>query len=376
MWWKCSAVLVLALVGLAAPLPASASSGTSGQAGLRAEIQQLVDVDGVPGVTAVTRQDGVTERMAAGLADIPERRAMQPDSQFRVASLTKTFVATVVLQLVAEHHLALDQPIAGLLPEPIPNADTITVRELLDHSSGLFDYSFTPGFDATAVYTPAQLIAIAVQQPPYFTPGTGFHYSSTNYIALGEIVSNLTGRSIQHEVQARLIDGLHLTNTTFPTETTVAPRQARGYEFTAPLPPRTGPALDVTTHGSTSASAAGAAAAMVSNGDDLDRFLDALLGGRLLPQALLTEMKSPTPGAEAFFANDEGIPGFTYGLGMIIDSTPCGPAYGHVGIIEGYFSVAMQLGGREISLLLNTDSLQLSLLRQTLSIAQGALCPQ
>lgn len=368
MWLKCSAVLVVALVGVAAPLPAGASGGTSGQAGLRAQIQQLVDVDGIPGVTAVTRQDGVTKRMAAGLADIPGGRAMQPDSQFRVASLTKTFVATVVLQLVAEHQLALDQPIAGLLPEPIPNADNITVRELLDHTSGLFDYSFAPGFDPAAVYTPAQLIALAVQQPPYFTPGTGFHYSSTNYIVLGEIVSNLTGRSIQDEVRTRLIDGLHLTSTTFPTETTVAPRQARGYEFTAPLPPRTGPALDVTTD--TSASAAGAAAAMVSTGDDLDRFLDALLGGRLLPQGLLTEMKSPAPGAEAFF------PGFTYGLGLVIGSTPCGPTYGHVGDIEGYFSVAMQLGGREISLLLNTDSLQLSLIRQTLSIAEQELCPQ
>lgn len=286
MWFKFAAVFVLALIVVAAPLPASASRGTSGQARLRAGIQQLVDVDGVPGVTAVTRQDGVTERMAAGLADIPGGQAMRPDSQFRVASVTKTFVATVVLQLVAEDRLALDQPIAGLVPEPIPNADSITVRELLDHSSGLFDYSFTPGFDGTAVYSPAQLIAIAVQQAPYFTPGTGFHYSSTNYIVLGEIVSSLTGRPIQDEVRTRMIDRLHLTSTTFPTETTVAPRQARGYEFTAPLPPRTGPALDVTTHASSSASAAGAAAAMVSTGDDLDRFLEALLGGSLLPQGL------------------------------------------------------------------------------------------
>jgi len=276
-----------------------------------------------------------------------------------------------VLELVAEHQLALDQPIAGLLPEPVPNADHITVRELLDHTSGLFAYDEIPSFDPGAVYTPAQLIALGVQQPPYFAPGTGFHYSNTNYIVLGEIVHQVTGHSIQDEVSSRLIDRLDLSGTTFPTATTVAPRQARGYEFAAPLPPRSVPALDVTTQ--TSASAAEAAAAMVGTGGDVDRFLGALLGGRLLSQRLLTEMERPTPGADAFFAG-EGLPGVSYGLGLLIGSTPCGTIYGNLGVIAGYFSIAMQLGDHSITLLMNTDSLQLSLYRQTISIAEQELC--
>jgi D-alanyl-D-alanine carboxypeptidase len=296
---------------------------------------------------------------------------MRPDDQFRIASITKTFVAAVVLQLVTEHQLELDQPIARLLPEPVPQADRITVRELLDHTSGLFDYSDSPYFDPSAAYTPAQLITLGVEHAPYFMPGTGFHYSSTNYIVLGEIVHRITGHAIQDEVRTRLIRTLHLSSTTFPTATTVAPRQARGYVFAAPLPPRSGPALDVTTR--TSAGAAGAAAAMVSTGEDVDRFLGALLGGGLFPQYLLTQMKQPTPGADAFFAA-AGIPGISYGLGLMIASTPCGTAYGSLGDIDGYTSIVTQVGHRQVALLMNTDSLQPALSRQTLSAAEQELC--
>ncbi|HEU5030382.1 MAG TPA: serine hydrolase domain-containing protein [Spirillospora sp.] len=347
-------------------------SAPSRDAPLRAEIQNLVDADGVPGVAAVTSRDGrPARRTAAGLADIPARRAMRPDDRFRIASITKTFVAAVVLQLVTEHKLALDQPIAGLLPEPVPNAGQITVRELLDHTSGLFEYSDDPRFDPGAPSTPAQLIALSAAHAPYFAPGTGFYYSSTNYIVLGEIVHRLTGRPIQDEVRARLIRPLHLTGTTFPTATTVAPRQARGYVFAAPLPPRSGPATDVTTR--TSAGAAGAAAGMVSTGADVDRFLGALLGGDLFARHLLTEMKRPTPGSGAFFSA-VGMPGISYGLGLMTASTPCGTAYGSLGDIDGYTSSTMQFGHRRVTLLINTNSLQPSLRRQILSTAEQELC--
>ncbi|MFC9495009.1 serine hydrolase domain-containing protein [Streptomyces sp. NPDC056982] len=373
MWLKrCVALVIAALIGVATSSSARAVGEPSRDAWLRAEIQSLVNVDGVPGVAAVTSHDRQpVRRMAAGLADIPADRAIRPNDQFRIASITKTFVATVVLQLVTEHQLALDQPIAGLLPEPVPHADQITVRELLNHTSGLYDYSETPHFDPGATYTPAQLIALGVEHSPYFTPGSGFRYSSTNYIVLGEIVHQVTGHAIQDEVQTRLIHALHLSSTTFPTTTTVAPRQARGYVFAAPLPPRSGPALDVTTR--TSASAAGAAAAMVSTGDNVERFLGALLGGELFSQHLLTEMKRPTPGADAFFAG-AGIPGLSYGLGLMIAWTPCGTAYGSLGGIDGYTSSVMQLGHRRVALLMNTDSLGPSLRQQTLSIAEQELC--
>ncbi|GAA4612779.1 serine hydrolase domain-containing protein [Actinoallomurus liliacearum] len=373
MWLKrCAALTIAALIGVATSSPARAMGGPSRDSWLRAEIQNLVNADGVPGVVAVTNHDGrPVRRMSVGLADIPGDRAMRPNDRFRIASVTKTFVATVALQLVTEHRLSLDQPIAGLLPEPVPHADQITVRELLDHTSGLFDYSNDPRFHPGATYTPAQLIALGVEHSPYFPPGTGFYYSSTNYIVLGEIVHQVTGHAIQDEVRTRLIQPLHLSSTTFPTATTVAPRQARGYVFAAPLPPRSGPALDATTR--TSAGAAGAAAAMVSTGDDVDRFLGALLGGRLFSQHLLIEMKRPTAGADAFFAA-AGMPGIGYGLGLTIASTPCGTAYGSLGDIDGYTSSVMQLGHRRVALLINTNSLQPSLRHQTLSIAEQELC--
>ena len=372
MWLKrCIALVAAALIGVAISSPARATDEPPSDA-MRAEIQNLVNVDGVPGVAAVTSDAGQPGwRMAAGLADIPAAMPMRPNDQFRIASITKTFVAAVVLQLVTEHRLALDQPIAGLLPEPVPDAGQITVRELLNHTSGLVDYSDNPRFDPSAAYTPAQLIALGVEHSPYFPPGAGFRYSSTNYIVLGEIVHQVTGHGIQDEVRTRLIRALHLNSTTFPTTTTVAPRQARGYVFPAPLPPRSGPALDVTTR--TSASAAGAAAAMVSTGADIDRFLDALLAGGLVPQHLLTEMTQPTPGADAFFAA-AGIPGISYGLGLVIASTPCGTAYGSLGDIDGYTSSVMQRGHRGVALLMNTDSLRPSLNQQMLAIAERQLC--
>ncbi|MBO2462303.1 serine hydrolase domain-containing protein [Actinomadura violacea] len=369
---RCAALVAAALIGVAPSAPAHATGGPSRDASLRAQIQNLVNADGIPGVVAVTSRDGRLVRTAAGLADIPSRRTMRPGDRFRIASITKTFVAAVVLQLVAEHKLALDQPIAGLLPEPVQHADQITVRELLDHTSGLFDYSNDPRFDSGADYTPAQLIALSAEHSPYFAPGTGFYYSSTNYIALGEIVHHVTGHTTQDEVRTRLIRALHLNATTFPTTTTIAPRQAHGYVFAAPLPPRSDPALDATTR--TSAGAAGAAAAMVSTGDDVNRFLGALLGGRLVPAHLLTKMKRPTPGADAFFAA-AGIPGIGYGLGLMSASTPCGTAYGSMGDIDGYTSTVMQLGHRRAALLMNTNSLQPSLRGKTLSIAEQQLCP-
>ncbi|GAA3478073.1 hypothetical protein GCM10018966_026030 [Streptomyces yanii] len=112
---------------------------------------------------------------------------------------------------------------------------------------------------------------------------------------------------------------------------------------------------------------------MVSTGDNVERFLGALLGGELFSQHLLTEMKRPTPGADAFFAG-AGVPGLSYGLGLMIAWTPCGTAYGSFGGIDGYTSIVMQLGHRRVALLMNTDSLGPSLRQQTLSIAEQELC--
>ncbi|QDP96044.1 beta-lactamase family protein [Microlunatus elymi] len=374
MWVKSCAAVVAALIMVAGPTPARASADASPRPGLRAELGKLVEVDRIPGAAAVVSQDGrPVRRAAAGLADIPAGRRMRADDRFRIASVTKTFVATVVLELVQEHRLALDQPIAGLLREPVPNADKITVRELLNHSSGLFDYSYATGFDPGADYTPAQLIAMAVQHPPYFAPGTGFFYSSTNYIVLGEVVRQLTGHSIAYEVHSRLIDRLGLRGTSFPSTATPVPRQARGYAFASPLPSDRGPAVDVTTR--TSASAAGAAAAMVGTAGDADRFLAALLGGRLLSRSLLAQMKEPTPGSVAFFTA-AGLPGMSYGLGLMIGSTSCGTVYGSMGDIDGYATSVLQLHRRQVALFLNTNSLQPTLYQRTIAIAEAQLCPR
>lgn len=129
----------------------------------------------------------------------------------RIGSITKTFTATVVLQLVDEHKLGLDDPVSTYLPA-VPNGSNITVRQLLNMTSGLFNYTEDDGFnqmwDAQPgwVWADAELLAAAFAHPPYFPPGKGFHYSNTNYELLGMIAAKLGGAPLAELMKHRIFD--------------------------------------------------------------------------------------------------------------------------------------------------------------------------
>ena len=236
-------------------------------------------------------------------------------------------MATVVLQLVQEGRLALDQPVARWLPGLLADGGTITVRELLNHTSGLFDYTHDPAFiaarNANQVFQPAQLVAIAESHPQVFPPGTVWQYSNTNYIVLGLLIQAVTHHSVGWELGHRIFGPLGLRHTSFPATTAhIAGYHLHGYALLTVG----GKPYDVTYINPSGAWAAGA---IVSTASDLSRFYQALLGGRLLSSQMLREMKT---GVE----ETPGDPTVQYGLGIERDANPCGTIWGLGGSIPGY----------------------------------------
>ena len=232
--------------------------------------------------------------------------------QFRMGSSTKTVVATVVLQLVAEHRLKLTDPVEKWLPGLIPNGDKITLRMLLNHTSGLFNYFSDPAVlkaftgQDTRQWTPEELIAAAVGHGPRFAPSKQYTYSNTNYVALGLVAEKVTGHSLSDLIQERIARPLNLKNTYMATGTRRpdSRKLAHGYEpdaaHIAPLlPPGTpagtkfaGPrhAGDVDTTW-INLSTEWAAGGMVSTAEEWGRFDTALMSGKLLPAAQLKQMR-------------------------------------------------------------------------------------
>ncbi|MFE7564136.1 serine hydrolase [Kitasatospora sp. NPDC057500] len=271
----------------------------------------------------VTEHGRTVWKGAEGVGDFSTGAEPSANGRFRIASVTKTFVATVVLQLVGEGRLGLDDSVESLLPGAVPGGGSITVRQLLNHTSGLFDYTEDPaiGLDhATWLregrwrsWTPQQLLAVANSHPPHFAPGAGWSYANTNYLLAGMIVERVTGHDWRREVERRIIDRLGLTGTSMPVHAT----GIRGPHAHTYLDLPGGP-VDVTEMEPSEMDAAGVG---ISTTADLGTFLRALLGGRLLPAPLLAEMLTVAPASG----------GAQYGLGISRLTTPCGEVWGNNG---------------------------------------------
>ncbi|MBB5852749.1 serine hydrolase domain-containing protein [Amycolatopsis umgeniensis] len=285
---------------------------------------------------------------AVGVRDLASGTPAAADGHFRIGSITKTFAATVLLQLTDEGRLTLDDPVERHLPGVVPDGGRITVRHVLQHTSGLHDYMSEPGYSTNRWrgdarfddYTPSQLLKVAFAKGPDFeNPGESWHYSNTNYIVAGLLVEKLTGRPYGKEVERRILRPLDLTHTSVPGHRPSLPTpHARGYE---PLPA----IVDATDMDPSLDWAAGE---MVSTTRDLTTFVTALLKGRLTSQASLTEMRRMR----------EAVPLFRYGLGLQEFAIPCAdgpkPVWGHTGQLIGYITVAFTDGkGKALTLSLN-----------------------
>jgi D-alanyl-D-alanine carboxypeptidase len=316
-------------------------------------VAQLVH-DGAPGALAAVRTPTGVRRAAGGLAELDPRVAMKTNDHFRIASVTKTFVATIVLQLAAEGGLGLDDSVERWLPGLVPDGRSIALRELLDHTSGLYNYTDDPGFVAARIadpgreWSPRELVAVATSHPPKFPPGTGWWYSNTNYVLLGLVIEAVTGRTLADELRTRIFEPLRLAATSFPTGTAMDVPFAHAYFVSRPpLPFPAGTLVDIST--TVSPSATWAAGQIVSTADDVTRFFAALMRGRLLPRRELSEMKTT-------------IAPYGYGLGLRTAYTRCGKAYGHEGDFVAYRTIvwATSNGRRVAAMMVNVDDTRVS----------------
>ncbi|GAA2800569.1 serine hydrolase domain-containing protein [Streptomyces showdoensis] len=338
----------LAATALAAPAVAAAPPKPS-----HAATQQALDAAvaaGVPGAVAQARDGKGRWTGTAG-----ERKG---NDRFRVGSITKTFTATVLLQLQAEGRIDLDDPVEKWLPGVVSghghDGRGITVRQLLNHTSGIYSYTSDPAFQERVfgagflqhrydTWTPKQLVDVAMAHEPDFAPGTSWNYSNTNFVLAGMVIEKVTGRSYAKAVENRIVKPLKLRATSVPGTDSRMPRPHSG-AYSKLASDASGPTYDVTA---LNPSIAGAAGEMISDSNDLQTFYRALLKGRLLPAAELKEMTDTV----------RVTPELGYGLGLMQQKLSCGKeVWGHGGGIHGSSSQAVVTRDGEHSLAGNLNA--------------------
>ncbi|MES5266642.1 serine hydrolase domain-containing protein [Priestia megaterium] len=303
---------------------------------------------GYPGILAKIHKGGKTWSYAAGIADLRTKKPMKTDFRFRIGSVTKTFIATVLLQLAGENRLNLDDSIEKWLPGVIQgngyDGNQITIRQILNHTSGIADYVNSKDFDIMDTkksYTADEFVKMGISLPPDFPPGKGWSYSNTGYVVLGMLIEKVTGNSYAEEVENRIIEPLDLSNTFLPGNSSVIPgtKHARGYfqlDGASELE-------DVTyiNPGSSDGD-------MISTADDLNKFFSYLLSGQLLKEQQLKQMLTTVP---------TGREGTGYGLGIYETKLPNGVSiWGHRGIVLGFTTFAGGTLGGKHTLAVNLNS--------------------
>jgi CubicO group peptidase (beta-lactamase class C family) len=327
---------------------------------LREELEAIRQTGDIVGVSAEVRSRRGVYRAHAGSNDPRGGSSLSQRALFRIASVTKTFTAVIVLQLVEESKLALSDTVERWLPAVVSShgndGSKITIAQLLRHESGLSNYLEDPtfsdlvasaqAFDAHRfdAISQAELVSVAMQSPPLFAPGAHFAYSNTNYVLLGMIIQAATAQTWREQIEHRIVAPLGLTNTYVPgySPYLIAPH-VRGY---ARFPDREG-LVDVTNNSLISAADAG----VVSSLSDLNRFFEALVTGELLSSASLSAMQDTIAIDHPMFPNGR------YGLGLQWSPLSCGGGYWHhTGDTLGYavWTGVLGDGSRSVTMMMNS----------------------
>ncbi len=328
------------------------------------ELLDQVVAAGAPGAFVVLREDGHVQREARGFADSQPPTRMRGDERFRIGSITKTFVAALVLRLVQDGRLTLDDSVERWLPGLLPEGRSITVRELLSHTSGLFDYVEDERVlrSTGRRWTPEELVAVATAHSRERPPSGTFAYSSTNYIVLGLIAERAGGAPLERQLRTRLFRPLGLRDTSFVPGTNPRPACPRPSAALAPGDRHRGSRRHV------------CGARLVDRSCRSDR-LDGRRRGTLLRRTpprttssarrLLREMETTVPAG----AN-------RYGLGIAAFPTSCEPAWGHTGNVQGTIAVAWNTkdASRQVVLVVNTYPLSAELEDAVRRLQLAAFC--
>lgn len=305
---------------------------------------------GLPGVAVAVVQAGETIYTgAAGVASIEQQTPLKVSDRQRIYSIAKSFTAIVTLQLVDESVISLDDTATTWLDDPavtsVPNADQATLRQLLNHTSGIYDFAddndspfwfdafLAPEADWSKVWTPQELLAYAdgANHAPYFAPGEGYAYSNTNYILVGLIVEKVTGKNFGTELQNRILTPLGLSDTFFAEGAAMPEGMVDAYQLIDGQP------LNVSV---SNLSWAWTFGGMVSTPADLAAYSHALFGGELLSPASFAEMFTFVPADK---------PGMFEGMGVYKIGSPSGELVGMDGTGPGANSSLMRLPDADLT---------------------------
>lgn len=323
-WMRIRLVAALIAAGLIATTGTALADTSADRKVVQEALDQITASGGALGVQARVT-DGLQRFTArSGKAELGSSRPVPENGRFRVGSITKTFVSTVLLQLSGEGKVALDTPVVRYLPGLIDSR--ITVRQVLQHTSGLYNYTaalpLSPDEFEQIRYKhwkPQELLKVSTDRPLDFDPGTRWNYSNTNYVVAGLLAEKLTGRPYAKAVEQRILKPLRLDDTEVPGDNVdIRGPHAHGYVTVAGKP------NDITR---INPSVAWAAGEVISTTRDLDTFGVALASGKLLKPTQQQEISKTTTVSP------------DYGLGLQVQTLPCGSkVWGHSGGIPGYSS--------------------------------------
>lgn len=337
-----AAGLVAAVVGgggvlEASSLPASAEEIAPSREPDAAGLQEVLDgmaASAASGVLAEVRDSGRVWRGSSGVAELGKAKPVVAGGRFRAGSITKSFVATVVLQLAGERRLRLDDTVERWLPGIVAEGGRITLRQLLQHTSGIVNYTNTRAFRTLyggvdqvvglrdRTWTPQELLNFTAGEALLFEPGTSWMYSNTNYILLALVIERVTGNHYATEAERRVVRRLGLHGTEFPARRSViAGPHAHGY-----LPRQVGDQVEPVDISRFNPSVSGASGELVSTAADLNRFYRALVTGRLLrPEQQRELLQIRSTGRD-----------YDYGLGLETRVVNGIRLWGHDGDFFGY----------------------------------------
>ena len=314
-----TSLLALTTVGVA-----SADTSSVDRKVVQQALDQITQSGAALGVQARVTDGRQRFTASSGTAELNTTKPVPENGRFRVGSITKTFVSTVTLQLAGEGKVDLDAPVVRYLPGLIDGR--ITVRQVLQHTSGLFNYTNALPLNPDEFeqirykhWSPQELLALSTSKPLDFEPGTQWNYSNTNYVVAGLLVEKITGKPYEKAVEQRILKPLRLNDTELPGDKAgISGPHARAYWTVKGQP------SEITRM---NPSVAWAAGEMISTTRDLDTFVTALSSGKLLKPAQQQEISKTTAVSPE------------YGLGLQVETLPCGTkVWGHGGGIPGYSS--------------------------------------
>jgi D-alanyl-D-alanine carboxypeptidase len=335
--------------------PASPDATPNRTPDLQGVLDYRLKSSGAPGALAVLRVGGARRAFSSGAADLAGTPITET-TRFRIASITKPIVAALVLDAVSRGELSLDDTVDDLLPGVLRPGSPITIRRLLDHTSGIYDeYNegdpiadienlADPKLRAEAramarriaaaepLIAPAEVVvALAETHDRYFEPGAGWHYSNAGYMLAGMVLEQVTGQPLGDLLRTRIVQPLGLVHTTIAPPDTASP-ELRGYLTKPPYTEFEDVTDDLAFMGN------GAHAGIVTTADELLAIMGAIVSGRLLPADLVAEMKEPNEESSGLGLSDNLE---SYGLGLSTYRLSCGTFYGHTGAVNGTGSIAV-----------------------------------